>query len=180
MLLAYAMAKVRPEADCAGKGADLWIVDSANSTGWRRGLGFLRASCADAVCLQEHMQNKEDACDEASAKARGAGWSLSLGRAVQTPAGGASAGAAVGGRSHFGLGRPRVRPNSDEAVSRIHVAWFSGVVRGGIHLISVYLWTGEPPSGKRNREVLELPAQVIDALDGPWVVAGDWQIPRRL
>ena len=139
----YACAGVRPEHDSRSKGADLWVLDSVNSTGWKRGLQFLECSSADAACLQEHWQSKTQACDEASAAARASGWSLSLGQAVVTTAGGASAGVAIGGRSHFGLGRPNIRLRCPASASRVRTAWFPGVVRGGVHIISVYLWTGE-------------------------------------
>ena len=61
------------------------------------------------------------------------------------------------------------------SASRIHAAWFPGLVRGGVHIISVYLWTSEPPYSTRNRSLIESVAQLVDALDSPWIIGGDWQ-----
>jgi hypothetical protein len=59
--------------------------------------------------------------------------------------------------------------------SRVVVAAFPGVVKGGIFVISVYLWTAQDITSVGNRAILEYLAEVLDALSGPWVIAADWQ-----
>ena len=51
--------------------------------------------------------------------------------------------------------------------------------RGGIHLVSVYLWNGEGLS-KRNLDLLHCLAQVLTTLDGPWILGGDFNLTPEL
>ena len=62
---------------------------------------------------------------------------------------------------------------------RIAVAWIDGVVRGGIHCISVYLIhsVGLSPA---NDAILEELFVVIRQLVGPWIIAGDWNVAPQL
>ena len=98
--------------------------------------------------------------------ARGDKWALTIVSSITTAAGGVSAGVAIAARSNFGLARSR---------AQLHAAWCPGVVRGGIHLASAYLWTGEAPSSARSRALFEAIAELLDALDGPWVLSAEWQ-----
>ena len=48
-------------------------------------------------------------------------------------------------------------------------------MKGGVHLISLYLVAGEKLTSPTNRRILEAASQLIDSLDGPWIAMGDWQ-----
>ena len=176
-LASFADASRRPEDDLPSGGLDLWCIDTVNPTGWRATLGYLQHTAADAVCIQEHRRCSDEQCAEAAAAARAARWSLSVGRAVTTDAGGASAGVAIAARSHFGLGLPVVAPTCADLTSRLRVARCPGVVRGGIHVVPAYFWTPQPLTSCRNRALADALMVLLDAVDGPWVVAADWQVP---
>ena len=53
--------------------------------------------------------------------------------------------------------------------------WVGTLCRGGVHLISVYLFFGEGLSC-RNIDLLQAIAGVIGELRGPWILAGDFNI----
>jgi hypothetical protein len=135
----------------------------------------MSVSAADATMFQELKRTTKLSCIEAELKARQCGWSLTVAPGVTTAAGGRSAGVGIAARTTYGLGRPKVAPVDAQHSSRAHCAWFPGLLKGGVHLITVYLWTGEKPTSARNRALLEIVARMIDALDGPWILGGDMQ-----
>jgi hypothetical protein len=157
-------AATRPECLADGCGAaDLWCIDSLKGSGWGRARDFVNVSAADAVCIQEHWLATQEACDEAAAAARGSKWLMHCPCAKTTNAGGASAGVAVLARAHFGLGTA-VGVSIDATLATcIAVAWFPGIVRGGVSVVSVYLWTSQTPASSANRALIECLAEVIDA-----------------
>jgi len=149
--------------------------DSINSTGWGPAANFLALTAADAVCLQETKRSAGEQADSAEETMRKAKWSLTLAPSKITAAGGLSAGVGIAARSHFGLGKSPVIPTGDDVRNRVKSAWFPSLIRGGFTLFSVYLVAGEPLTSPRNRAILEAVAQLIDCLDGQWVIAADWQ-----
>ena len=58
---------------------------------------------------------------------------------------------------------------------RICHTWVNGVVKGGLHCISVYAKDGIGPTGE-NLELMEELTALVRSLDGPWVMAGDWNM----
>ena len=62
---------------------------------------------------------------------------------------------------------------------RIKHAWMGGIHKGGVHLISVYLWTGEGLS-ERNLALLHRLKLLTKTLKGLWVVGGDWNVEPEL
>ena len=146
-----------------------------NGSGWTRAKDYLATACADAACFQEHWLAAEEARRDAEVAARRAGWALMAPLAKRTAAGGASAGVAIAARSHFGLSHVDHAPTNPSLTSRVAVAWFPGVVRGGVFVISAYFWTAQDITSVSNRAIIEFIAELIDALQGPWVIAADWQ-----
>ena len=63
----------------------------------------------------------------------------------------------------------------EEVKHRITHAWINGVVRGGIHVFSVYARDQIGPVGE-NLTVLEELKAAIRAVDGPWIIAADWNM----
>ena len=156
-------------------------IDSYNTTGWSAACAVLDKSAADALCLQEIKRQPGPQSEAAEDTARAKKWSMTVGPSTETEAGHLSAGVAVAARSHFGLGKSRLAPAEDLDAARFKSAWFPSLVRGGVHLISLYLVSGESITSARNRKLLEAVAQLIDNLDGPFILAGDLQNdPDRL
>ena len=63
-----------------------------------------------------------------------------------------------------------------EAIAhRITVAWVSAVAKGGCYLISVYLRDGVGMNSE-NTLICEHVCALVRSLDGPCVIAGDWNM----
>ena len=60
--------------------------------------------------------------------------------------------------------------------SRLHHAWVGAGKKGGIHVLSMYLWTGEGMT-ERNRAVLLEAERVTRLLRGSWCIGGDCNLP---
>ena len=58
---------------------------------------------------------------------------------------------------------------------RISYAWLGSGRKGGIHVLSVYLWTAEGTS-QRNKDLLGEVERITKTLRGPWVVGGDFNL----
>ena len=149
-------------------------VDSINATGWTAAQRYMTHSAATAVCFQELKRRQSD-CAAAEDTARGAKWSLTIGTSVATCEKGTSAGVGVAAPTFIGLGAAKVEPTTDVLRSRIKMAWLPTILRGGVHLVSVYFWTKEPLHSPRNAAILETLTQMLDNVSGPWIVAADWQ-----
>ena len=61
------------------------------------------------------------------------------------------------------------------AEKRVAVAWVDGVLRGGLMVISVYLWHSEGLSD-RNMSVLHAAGDAIAKFGGPWLMGGDFNM----
>ena len=61
---------------------------------------------------------------------------------------------------------------AEKHTSRLTHAWLGLGKRGGIHVFSIYGWTGEGMSA-RNKELLGELARMTAMTKGPWVVGGD-------
>ena len=68
-----------------------------------------------------------------------------------------------------------------EAVEeRITANLWGGVVKGGVLVISVYMWHSEGLSS-RNRHLLQVIGEIIRYYDRPYILAGDWNMsPEEL
>ncbi len=163
-------------ADSRHREAGLWALDTYNGNAMATAQLYLQDTAADAVCLQE---SKVLAADVPSAQrmAKGARWSLALEPARLTDeGGGASGGTGVAARSFLGLAEVEDLPDMEELHSRVKVAHLRAVCKGGIFLVSAYLWCSEGLSA-RNLALLQALAQVILQLHGPWVFAADCNFP---
>ena len=63
--------------------------------------------------------------------------------------------------------------------TRICVRWLGSVCKGGLHLISLYLRDSEALS-QLNLDILHSVAATIAELQGPWLVAGDFNMEPSL
>ena len=135
---------------------------------------FLERTAADACLLQELRLSARQS-EQAERTAARSQWSLSIEPAADTAAGSTSAGVGVAVRSHLGLAMPRQPLEFENLKSRVQVRWMGAVCRGGLHLVSVYLWTSEGLS-QRNMDLLQCLAGVLSRLRGPWLVGGDFNL----
>ena len=94
--------------------------------------------------------------------------------AVNPQGTGTSGGVAVAARTHLGLARSPVEVDARYR-ARVIVAWVGAGLRGGLHLVSVYLFPSEGLSD-RNRVLLEEVARLVTTVRGPWLVGGDFQM----
>ena len=157
----------------------LWAIDSLNPNSWTGAEDYLARTGADVVLVQETKRlagPTEIAAERAAARMA---WSASLEPSKCTDAGGISAGVAVCVRSHIGLALPRIAVAAKELSARVQVRWMGAMCRGGVHLISAYLWTAEGLS-KRNLDLLQALAEVVQAVDGPWILAADFNLRPEL
>ena len=169
--------------DASHRECNLWACDSYNGNCSKRALTLLKQTGADFCMLQE-LRVLEEHCGATEREAAWAGWSLSVEPARRTEAGCASAGVGVAVRSCMGMAQPRhigeAVESFQELSSRVHVRWVSSVCRGGIYVISIYLFHSEGLS-TRNLDLLQAVAAIISRLKAPWVLAGDFNVePQQL
>ena len=137
-------------------------MDTANANSAASGVGYLQRSNADIVCLQEtkviggQLHSQERAAKRAK-------WGLSIEPARVTLAGGLSAGAAVAARSHIGHAVPKDLPWHQEMDTRAKISWIGGICKGGVYVVSLYLWHSEGQP-KRNLDLLQHLAWVLKRL----------------
>ncbi len=165
------------EAACGDfRHAGLWAVDSHNSNCWNSFRRYLASTAADAVLGQELKTAPGTDTAVAERSARSSGWSMAVEPAAVTPAGGRSAGVAAAVRSHHGLDDHPAAIGLDPLAHRFVLKWWGAYVRGGVALASVYLWVNEALS-KRNMDLLDAVAFCLDRVRGPWILAGDFNMP---
>ena len=113
------------------------MLDSSNPNSWSSAVErHLDRSTADFSFTQE-TKAREDKIDALALAAWRRGWSTFFGPAKATPLGGTSGGVAVSARKGIGL---TPHPHFDEGFRhRLACAWAGGIMRGGVHLVSVYL-----------------------------------------
>ena len=161
--------------DASFRKAGLWAIDTANANSWKSAHTYLEESAADIILLQETKRLAGSEAIDAERSASRSGWSLLLEPARSTEAGGVSAGVAVAVRSHMGTAKLRLALKKNELEHRVQAAWVGSMCRGGFYFISCYLYCAEGLSS-RNLDLLHHIAGVAAALDGPWVIGGDFNI----
>jgi ribonuclease HI len=135
-----------------------------------------------ALLCQEHHA-RAPAFADFQQRSLKSGW-----KTVGSPAGigdggGDSAGVCIAANAQFQLGAAcglahDLSPRGSEG--RLSAAWAGGILRGGIMLLSVYLWHSEGMTA-RNVELLEAAGAAIAQYGGPWVLAGDFNMtPEQL
>ena len=75
----------------------------------------------------------------------------------------------------MGMSRGAALPSGADLSHRVQLRHWSGVCRGGVHLVTVYLYDGEGLS-RRNLDILQELAFVLSRLRGPWILAGDFNL----
>ena len=156
----------------------LCAVDTWNMNTWHAGIAAIASSTADAVLLQETRIVDAEACLRAEDGAHAKCWSMKMNRAITTQEGGASAGVAIMTKRHIGM------KSDHELVAKRHrprltCAWIGTGRKGGLHVLSAYLWTKEGMTA-RNKELLDEAARITKLLKGPWILGGDFNMRPEL
>ena len=160
----------------------MWAVDSYNGNSWNRTHGVMHSSSADAFLMQETKLTEGKSTRRAEELAASRKWKMASSPAGVTHAGATSAGVAIAVRAHHGLAgensgtkKRATEDVVDDCPSRFDMKWWGAYCRGGIHLGSAYLWVNEGAS-RRNLDLLQMMARRIEAVKGPWIIAGDFNM----
>ena len=86
-----------------------------------------------------------------------------------------SAGCAVAARKGIGVTPLDLAGISPDVGARIAGGWINAVVKGGIHVFTVYLHDSEVLS-ERNGKIFQELAANLRSLNAPWICAGDWNM----
>jgi len=135
-----------------------------------------------AIVAQEHHATGT-AWADLQAQAFRAGWSMAGVAAVRDGprAARGTSGVCVAAAKHLGLsdgGNASCSPEG--SLGRAAGAWVDSVVRGGIYIVSIYLWDGEGMTA-RNLSIVQSAAEAVLRHGGPWMIAGDWNmLPTEL
>ena len=130
------------------------------------------------VLAQEHHAQKRGFQDLQYA-AKKCGWQLQGAAAVASASGiGSSAGVCIATNAQFMMGKAAgmnfdLSPRGSEG--RLSVAWVDGVLRGGVMVLSVYLWHTEGLTD-RNMDLLNAVGEAVARFGGPWVLGGDMNL----
>ena len=127
-----------------------------------------------AIICQEHKARGLD-WNSLRAKAKAKHWHLQGAQAAHQLGGGLSAGVGIATRGSINMGLPageRHDISPGESQGRLALAWSEGIVRGGMIVMSTYLWHSEGMT-VRNRAILEQAGLQAKKFKGPWLLAGD-------
>ena len=132
-----------------------------------------------AIVIQEHKQRGLAWQDEVF-NASKLGWTL---RGAEAHVGDLigerpKCGVAVAVRSHIGVAKAKGCPVDASPAGfpgRVASLWVDGILRGGMLLISVYLWHSEGLT-KRNWVILFSAVEAAKKYGGPFMIAGDFNM----
>ena len=136
---------------------------------------------AALLCQEHHASALE--WNDLYLKARGAHWHLQGSLADVLPGGSCSAGVGIATRAFINMGLPpgwKHDISTAESPGRLAAAWIEGVVKGGLIMMSTYLWHSEGMT-PRNMAILEQAGAHARMFKGPSLLAGDFiMTPERL
>ena len=120
--------------------------------------------------------------DEAEHSMNAKQWSASITPCGAGPKGGPSAGVAVCVRSHIGMRQSTVEEvKGDGLGSRFNLKWIGAAIPGGFHCGSLYMQDGVGLDHDLNTKLLHATAARVKLLQGPFVLAADWNgTPEQL
>ena len=142
----------------------------------RVGSGYVELK-PTALIVQEHHA-RADAWVDLVAQSRRKKWHLLGAVADEAKRAEGKAGVGVLARTPTCIGRAgklQVDLSPPESKGRISAVWLDGLVRGGILIVSVYLYDSEGLSN-RNVDLLERAGAAITQHGGPWIIGGDFNM----
>ena len=159
--------------------AGIWTIDTANTNCWNAAVSpVLANTSADVVLLQEHKIRTDERMAAASRTAQTLGWRSHLALAHTTALDSASGGVGIFCRRRTGL-HAHTGIVKEGYQHRLQASWLGAVMRGGIHLCSIWLVHSQGLS-ETNLAILAEAAALLGAIAGPWVIGGDWNISPQL
>ena len=163
-------------ADDSHRRSGMWAIDVVNPNCWYGVSKFLERTVADAVLALETRRITGRQVISAQMSASRSGWRLAL-EPADPPAGPgpSKGGAGVAVKKSFGLSDPAFRASDPELAHRFRAAWWGAYIPGGVYLASAYLWSGEGASD-RNMRLLTAIARFLNAIQGSWILAADFQM----
>lgn len=167
--------------DCRHRDYGLLAVETANPNAWSGATEHLNSSAADFMAMQE-TKVEGDAVDDAENTARNLGWAASISPCLQGAGGGKSAGVAVACRQHIGMSTSCEEEDLPKSLQgRFAVKHIGAMCKGGFRLASGYLHSSLGIKHKRNMDWLQDASVVLKTLNGPWILAADFNAtPEQL
>jgi hypothetical protein len=155
--------------------AGLWAIDSANANSSLTALPWIARSSADVCALQEMKWLGAQKMNAGIVKARQAKWTMHPTESLRTGAGCASGGMAVCARNGIGSSSVTEQVVPEAFRYRIAIAHVAAICRGGVHIATPWLRHSEGAT-EENLCILQVLADALHALRGPWVACGDWNL----
>ena len=166
-------------ADNWWKMESLWAIVTSNPNSWTTAEGrVLPSTHADALLLQETKLSGDLGVAKVARRGRALGWNATASMAHRTAADKCSGGCVVAVRRGNGIVPHEIVKHGFR--HRFHIAWVATILKGGLHLGSVWLRDSEGLSPE-NLLILQEVAAVISQVRGPWILGGDWNLtPQTL
>jgi len=160
--------------------AGLWAIDTSNANSSLSAVPWMKRSSADLCLVQELKVLGSSGMRSCRSKADKAGWLMHHTEAHRTAANKASGGVAVCARNGIGSSPCTVELVPEIFQHRLAFAHVAGVSKGGMHAGSIWLRHTEGAS-EANLAILQVAANAIGLIKGPWVLGGDWNMsPEEL
>ncbi len=152
-----------------------YVFETENGTAWGPLAQYAQTrEDVDCLLMQElHLLPARVAAEEGWLRARR--WRGALGSATQSAEGGWQGGVGLAVRGAYGLCLFPGQHQAEVVPARAAAAHFGGFVKGGIAIVTIYLWTSEGLSA-RNMEVLDAVGSFVRGLGVPYIIGGDWNL----
>ena len=128
-----------------------------------------------AVCCQEHHAVGE-LWENLRYSAKRLGWQLHGAAGFAGEALRCRSGVGVAAPNHIGLallGERQFDISPARSPGKLTAAWLDGAIKGGILIVSAYLWHSEGAT-HRSLELLHAAGDAAASHGGPWLIAGDF------
>ena len=79
-------------------------------------------------------------------------------------------------KNGIGIAKAGPKTLSEFSEHRVTVTGVNAVTKGGVHFISIYL-IDTVGLNEANKLILEEVTLAVKNIKGPWVIAGDWNLP---
>jgi len=154
----------------------LWALDTVNGNSWDTVVAkVLPRSSADILFVQEAKAVGEHGVAKVRSTGRKAGWNCDASPALRLADAFGSGGCAVAASGGVGITSQPDWTIRDGFQHRFKLAWVGAILKGGIHMGSLYLRDSVGLS-EENLCILQEVAIVLKKLRGPWIVAGDFNL----
>ena len=154
----------------------LWALDTVNGNSWDTVTEkVLPRSSADVLFVQEAKAVGEHGVARVRRTGRKAGWNCDASPALRVADSFGSGGCVVAASRGVGITSQPDWAIRDGFQHRFKLAWVGAIIKGGMHMGSLYL-RGSAGLSEENLNILQEVAIVLKKLRGPWIVAGDFNL----